>query len=98
MDGFALGAAYYNQEHGTAVDVLGWDPETREGLFANPFTATEGGRRMAEELLDQGADIVFPVADVAGFGGAEAALTHGETYIICVGRGWVWGATPGRCS
>jgi len=88
MDGFALGAAYYNQEHGTAVDVLGWDPETREGLFADTFTDTEVGRRMAEELLDQGADIVFPVADVAGFGSAEAALTHGETYIIGVDSDW----------
>ena len=32
MDGFALGAAYYNEVHGTAVEVLGWDPATQEGL------------------------------------------------------------------
>ena len=33
MDGFALGAAHYNEVHGTDVRVLGWDPAAQTGLF-----------------------------------------------------------------
>jgi basic membrane protein A len=30
MDGFALGVDYYNQQKGTSVEVLGWDPAAQE--------------------------------------------------------------------
>src|SRR3990172_3796934 len=37
MDGFALGVDYYNQQKGTSVEVLGWDPATQTGLFTGNF-------------------------------------------------------------
>jgi len=38
MDGFAKGVAYYNQQKGTSVQVLGWDPAKPDtGLFSNSF-------------------------------------------------------------
>ncbi|MBC7142954.1 MAG: BMP family ABC transporter substrate-binding protein, partial [Rhodobacteraceae bacterium] len=33
MDGFYRGVEHYNARKGTTVTVLGWNPETREGLF-----------------------------------------------------------------
>jgi basic membrane protein A len=44
MDGFALGVDYYNQQHGTSVEVLGWDPATQTGLFTGNFESTDDGR------------------------------------------------------
>jgi len=74
MDGFALGATHYNDEHGTAVEVLGWDPALQSGLFTFTFDDPDAGQALASDLYDLGADIVFPVAGVTGFGAAfEAA-------------------------
>ncbi len=49
MDGFALGVKYYNEQKGTAVEVLGWDPETQTGsvhrqLRDPPMTAAPWAR------------------------------------------------------
>src|SRR3990172_133738 len=46
MDGFALGVDYYNQQKGTSVEVLGWDPATQTGLFTGNFESTDYGRAM----------------------------------------------------
>ena len=55
-------------QHGTAVEVLGWDPATQTGLFAGNFDSTDDGRRLGESLLDEGADIIMPVAGPVGLG------------------------------
>ncbi len=89
MDGFALGAAYYNEVHGTSVEVLGWDPSTQTGLFTNNFESLEDGRLMGEQLMDEGVDIIMPVAGPVGLGTAAAAEERGDTYIIGVDADWV---------
>jgi basic membrane protein A and related proteins len=88
MDGFALGAAYYNSKHGTSVEVLGWDPATQTGLFTGNFESTDDGRAMGETLMDEGADIIMPVAGPVGLGTAAAVQERGGGYIVGVDTDW----------
>lgn len=88
MDGFAMGVRYYNEQHGTNVTVLGWDPDTQEGLFTGNFESTDDGRTMGESLMDEGADIIMPVAGPVGLGTAAAAQERGNVYIIGVDNDW----------
>jgi basic membrane protein A len=89
MDGFAEGVAYYNQEHGTSVEVKGWDPASQSGLFAGNFESTDDGRRLGESLMDEGADIIMPVAGPVGLGTAAAAQERGGVMVIGVDADWV---------
>jgi WD40 repeat protein/basic membrane lipoprotein Med (substrate-binding protein (PBP1-ABC) superfamily)/transcriptional regulator with XRE-family HTH domain len=88
MDGFARGVAYYNQKNSKQVQVLGWDVESQTGLFAGNFNNTVDGFRMAESLMDQGADIILPVAGRLGLGTAAAIKERGGAYIIGVDTDW----------
>ncbi len=88
MDGFALGAKAYNDKHGTKVEVLGWDPVAQTGLFTGNFESTDDGRTMGQTLMDEGADIIMPVAGPVGLGTAAAAKERGNTYIIGVDADW----------
>ena len=85
MDGFVAGANYYNQQKGTTVAVLGWDPATREGLFTNNFESLDDGRAFAQNLFDEGADIVLPVAGPVGLGSAALADELGTDKLKIVG-------------
>jgi basic membrane protein A len=88
MDGFALGAQYYNEQKGTNVEVLGWDPATQEGLFTGNFESTDDGRTMGESLMDEGADIIMPVAGPVGLGTAAAVQERGNAWIVGVDNDW----------
>jgi basic membrane protein A len=88
MDGYALGVDYYNAQKGTAVEVLGWDPAAQTGLFTGNFESTDDGRRLGETLMDEGADIIMPVAGPVGLGTAAAAQERGNAYIIGVDSDW----------
>jgi WD40 repeat protein/basic membrane lipoprotein Med (substrate-binding protein (PBP1-ABC) superfamily)/transcriptional regulator with XRE-family HTH domain len=88
MDGFVRGVAYHNEKNELQVQVLGWDIDSQEGTFAGNFTNTSDGRRMAEALMDQGADILLPVAGPLGLGAAAAAKERGGVYIIGVDTDW----------
>lgn len=89
MDGFYYGVQYYNEQNGTEVEVLGWDPVAETGLFAGNFESTDDGRRLGESLMDEGADIIMPVAGPVGLGTAAAAQERGGVYIIGVDADWV---------
>lgn len=73
MDGYALGAAYYNDQYGTAVEVLGWDPWTQTGLFVGTFWDIDAGKTVTLDLFEAGADTVFAVAGIVGLGSLDAA-------------------------
>ena len=88
MDGYYLGAQYYNEVHGTDVEVLGWDPASATGLFTGNFESTDDGRAMGESLMDEGADIIMPVAGPVGLGTAAAAQDRGGVYIVGVDNDW----------
>ncbi|MCP4360562.1 MAG: BMP family ABC transporter substrate-binding protein, partial [Chloroflexi bacterium] len=88
MDGFALGVQHYNEQHGTSVEVLGWDVAAQSGLFTGNFESTDDGRAMGESLMDEGADIIMPVAGPVGLGTAAAAQERGDVYIVGVDTDW----------
>lgn len=79
MDGFYDGVQYYNEEKGADVEVLGWDKATQEGTFANTFEIIQEGTKAAQNLINEGADIVLPVAGPLGSGAGDAILAANET-------------------
>jgi basic membrane protein A len=85
MDGFVRGVDYYNAQKGTSVQVLGWDPDSSEGLFTNNFDSLDDGRAFAQNLYDEGADIVMPVAGPVGLGSAALASELGTDKLKIIG-------------
>ena len=79
MDGFWEGVQYYNSQHHTSVEVLGWSEKTQKGTFdpTQSFTDQAGGQQIAQNFEAQGADIVFPVAGGTGIGALAAAQSSG---------------------
>ncbi|MEY2848719.1 MAG: hypothetical protein RI885_1384 [Actinomycetota bacterium] len=61
MDGFAQGVEHHNTEKGTQVQVLGWDREAQDGTFIGEFSPGAKSLAAANNLIDQGADVIFPV-------------------------------------
>ncbi|AWE42132.1 BMP family ABC transporter substrate-binding protein [Actinobaculum sp. 352] len=88
MDGFVDGVARYNADHGTNVEVKGWDKEAQTGQFTNTFDDQSKGTETAQQLINQGADIIMPVAGPVGLGAAAAAQTEGDVLIIGVDSDW----------
>jgi basic membrane protein A and related proteins len=88
MDGFADGVAKYNEDNGTAVEILGWDKATQAGVFAGNFDSQDDGKNIGQSLIDQGADIIMPVAGPVGLGTASVAQTAGTVSIIGVDADW----------
>ena len=88
MVGFEAGVKYYNQQKGTNVQVLGWDTAKNNGVFAGNFESTDDGRRIAEEFMSEGADVVMPVAGPVGLGSAQAVQEHGNAWVIGVDTDW----------
>jgi basic membrane protein A and related proteins len=71
MEGFRQGILAYNKDNGTDVKLLGWDG--KDGSFTDDFNDKTKGQSIGEQLIGQGADIIFPVAGTAGLGGLQAA-------------------------
>lgn len=88
MDGFADGVDKYNEDKGTDVQLLGWDKEAQTGAFTNTFEDQALGKQQAQQFIDQGADIIMPVAGPVGLGAASAAQEDGNTLIIGVDSDW----------
>ena len=89
MDGFYKGVAKYNEVKGTDVKVLGWDPATPDsGLFSMSFDDQQKGNELAKSLMDEGADIIMPVAGPVGLGAAAAIKERGNAYLIGVDSDW----------
>jgi basic membrane protein A len=72
MDGYWDGVQYYNQKHGTHVQVLGWNEQTQKGSFTGDFTNQTKGQTLTQTFISEGADIIFPVAGNVGLGAAKA--------------------------
>ena len=85
MDGFYYGVQKYNADNGTNVEVLGWDPKTQKGLFTENFEKLDDGRTFAQNLVDEGADIVMPVAGPVGLGSAALATELGMEKLMIIG-------------
>ena len=74
-DGFYDGVQYYNQQHHTHVQVLGWSYPKQNGTFAGSFTNITAGQTIGNTFINDGADIIFPVAGGVGLGTAKAVQT-----------------------
>lgn len=82
MDGFLAGANHYNSVKGTDVEVLGWDGT--DGVFIGSFEAADLGNAGTSEMLQNGADIILPVAGPAGLGAGTAIEDFGSGKLIWV--------------
>jgi basic membrane protein A len=86
MDGFWEGVQYYNQQNHKSVQVLGWTEKNQKGgTFSQSFTDQNKGKQISQTFINQGADIIFPVAGGAGLGaGAAAQASNGKVSVIWV--------------
>jgi basic membrane protein A len=88
MKGYQAGVKYYNEKHDTKVEALGWDNAAGTGLFTGNFNSTDDGKSFAESLVQEGADIIMPVAGPVGLGSAAYCQTSGKCLIIGVDTDW----------
>ncbi|WP_198653871.1 BMP family lipoprotein [Actinocorallia populi] len=86
MDGFWEGVQHYNKTKGKDVQVLGWDEtKPKSGSMADHFNNQAKGKSITQNFIQQGADIIFPVAGGTGLGAAAAAKeTNGKASVIWV--------------
>ncbi len=92
MVGFESGVQYYNEQHDANVEVLGWSTEEGDGVFVGNFESTSDGRRVAEEFMAEGADVIMPVAGPVGLGSAQAVQEQGNAWVIGVDTDWTFSA------
>lgn len=83
-DGFSDGVAKYNEAKGKSVTLLGWDKEKGDGMVAGSFEDTAKGKQFTEQLMDQGADIIMPVAGQVGLGTLSALAGRDGNWAIWV--------------
>ena len=88
MVGFQQGMDYYNTKHSAKVVLLGWDNAKKDGLFTGDFSDKDKGKTLAQNLMDEGADIIMPVAGSVGLGAAAAVLANGKAMLIGVDQDW----------
>jgi basic membrane protein A len=84
MDGFADGVAKFNTDKGKSVKVVGWDVASQKGSFTGGFAANDTAKSTAQNLIDQGADVIFPVGGPI-FQSAGAAITDSKKDIALLG-------------
>ena len=82
MDGYLAGVNHYNMVKGTSVEVLGWDGS--DGVFIGSFDSQDLGNSATADMLQNGADIILPVAGPAGLGAATAIQDFGSGLMIWV--------------
>jgi basic membrane protein A and related proteins len=84
MDGWYAGVQYFNQQKGKNVEVVGWDGSLPDPTTTGTFVGGSGGtdtwndpskgEQFAKTFLDNGVDIVHPVAGETGNGTIKAML------------------------
>jgi basic membrane protein A len=84
MDGFAKGVEKYNAEKGTSVQVLGWTGNADTSSFTGDFTDENKGKQLSQNFIQQGADIILPVAGPVGKGTLAAASEADGVKVIWV--------------
>ncbi len=88
MVGFQEGVEYYNSKHGTKVQLLGWDNAKKDGLFTGDFNDQDKGKSFGQNLIDEGADVIMPVAGPVGLGTAAAVKENPGVMLIGVDTDW----------
>ena len=93
MKGFQAGVNYYNAQKGTTVEVLGWDTAANDGSFTGNFDSLDDGRSFAESFVQEGADVIMPVAGPVGLGSAAYCQETGSCWIVGVDTDWTVSAS-----
>ncbi len=89
MDGFKQGVEYYNAENGTEVEVLGATGDDQASWSnTGDFSDIAKGKNLSEQFIDQGADIILPVAGPVGQGTGQASLDSEGVKLIGVDSDW----------
>lgn len=85
MDGFYYGAMAYAAETGTAVKVVGWDAKAQTGQFIGNFAPNSGeSKAIAAALVNEGADVLFPVGGDQ-FGAVSEAIKEAGVAGVMIG-------------
>ena len=85
MDGFYYGAMAYAADSGTEVTVVGWDAPNQTGSFTGNFNANSGeSKAIAATLINEGADVLFPVGGDQ-FGAVSTAITEAGIDGVMIG-------------
>ncbi|MFC4243468.1 BMP family protein [Gryllotalpicola reticulitermitis] len=84
MDGFYDGVQYYNQQNHKNVKVLGWNEATQKGTFVGNFTDQTTAKTDTQNFLNQGADVIVPVAGSL-YEGAAAAIKGSNSSAVLEG-------------
>ncbi len=84
MNGFWAGIQKYNEDNNADIQLLGWDAAKQDGTFTGDFENQDNGRRVTEDLISEGADIIMPVAGPVGLGAAAAAQDAGNVNMVWV--------------
>jgi basic membrane protein A len=66
------------------VRALGWDKDAQDGTFTGDFEDIAKGKSFTQGFIDQGADVILPVAGQVGEGAAAAASENTGVSIIWV--------------
>lgn len=83
-DGYADGVAKWNEAHSESVELLGWDKAKQDGMATGNFEDVSKGKQFSEQLIQQGADVIMPVAGAVGNGTLAAARENAGTMVVWV--------------
>ncbi len=83
-DGFADGVEKYNEAHNESVELRGWDKAKQDGMATGNFEDVSKGKQFTEQLIQQGADVIMPVAGPVGMGTLAAAKENPGTMVVWV--------------
>ena len=84
VDGFADGVKKYNEAKGTNIEMLGGTKEKQDYAAVGNFEDTAKGKQLTEGFIQQGADVIMPVAGPVGAGTLAAAKDSGKASVIWV--------------
>ena len=85
MDGFYYGAMAYGMENGVEVRVVGWDAVAQAGSFMGGFAPNSGeSKAIAATLINEGADVLFPVGGDQ-FGAVSEAIKEAGVAGVMIG-------------
>jgi basic membrane protein A len=85
MDGFYYGAMAWGDENDVPVTVVGWDPMAQTGQFIGDFVPNSGtSKSIAAALINEGADVLFPVGGDQ-FGASSEAIKEAGIDGVMIG-------------
>ncbi len=83
-DGFADGVDKYNEANDADVTLLGWNKADQDGMATGDFEDVARGKQFSIQLIEQGADVIMPVAGAVSTGTLAAARENPGTAVIWV--------------